>query len=251
MSVRQQLKTVVETRGTRAGRLFDTFIYTVILVSLIDFSIETLPGLPPRTHAALFAIEVITVGIFTIEYLLRVYVADDRIRFVRSGWGIIDLVAILPFYLSMGLDLRSLRILRFLRLARVLKIGRYSRAVQLFTRAFRIAKAELVLFFAAALMLIYLSAILIYYFENEAQPEVFSSVFASLWWSVVTLTTVGYGDAYPITVGGRVFTFFVLMIGLGTIAVPSGIVAAALAEARRAEPGDRRPAGSAGEDRDR
>lgn len=235
MTFRQRLKAIVETRETRAGRLFDAFIYVVILVSLVDFSIETVPDLSANVRSVLSAIEVATVLIFTVEYLLRIYVSDNRLNFVTSGWGIIDLVAILPFYLALGLDLRSLRILRFLRLARVLKIGRYSKAARLFARAFRIAQAELVLFFAAALMLIYLSAILIYYFENEAQPEVFSSVFASLWWAVVTLTTVGYGDAYPITVGGKVFTFFVLMIGLGTIAVPSGIVAAALAEARRTE----------------
>lgn len=215
--------------------MFDAFIYIAILVSLVEFSIETVPGLPPDVRSGLLGIEVATVLIFTVEYLLRIYVSDNRLKFVLSGWGIVDLVAILPFYLSLGVDLRTLRILRFLRLARALKIGRYSKAVQLFSRAFRIARAELVLFLAAMLMLIYLSAILIYYFENEAQPEVFSSVFASLWWAVVTLTTVGYGDTYPITVGGKVFTFFILMIGLGTIAVPSGIVAAALAEARRAE----------------
>lgn len=215
--------------------MFDAFIYIAILVSLVEFSIETVPGLPPDVRSGLLGIEVATVLIFTVEYLLRIYVSDNRLKFVLSGWGIVDLVAILPFYLSLGVDLRTLRILRFLRLARALKIGRYSKAVQLFSRAFRIARAELVLFLAAMLMLIYLSAILIYYFENEAQPEVFSSVFASLRWAVVTLTTVGYGDTYPITIGGKVFTFFILMIGLGTIAVPSGIVAAALAEARRAE----------------
>lgn len=235
MSLRQRLKAVVESRDTRAGRMFDAFIYIAILVSLVEFSIETVPGLPPDVRSGLLGIEVATVLIFTVEYLLRIYVSDNRLKFVLSGWGIVDLVAILPFYLSLGVDLRTLRILRFLRLARALKIGRYSKAVQLFSRAFRIARAELVLFLAAMLMLIYLSAILIYYFENEAQPEVFSSVFASLWWAVVTLTTVGYGDTYPITIGGKVFTFFILMIGLGTIAVPSGIVAAALAEARRAE----------------
>jgi voltage-gated potassium channel len=235
VSLRQRLKAVVESRDTRAARMFDAFIYIAILVSLVEFSIETVPGLPPDVRSGLLGIEVATVLIFTVEYLLRIYVSDNRLKFVLSGWGIVDLVAILPFYLSLGVDLRTLRILRFLRLARALKIGRYSKAVQLFSRAFRIARAELVLFLAAMLMLIYLSAILIYYFENEAQPEVFSSVFASLWWAVVTLTTVGYGDTYPITVGGKVFTFFILMIGLGTIAVPSGIVAAALAEARRAE----------------
>ncbi len=235
MFVKQRLKSIVETRETLAGRVFDVIIYATIIVSLVDFSIETLPDLSPTVYEALAVIEVVTVLIFTGEYLLRIYVAENRIRFVTSGWGVIDLLAIAPFYLTLGLDLRSLRILRLLRLVRVLKLGRYSKSVSLFAHAFQIAKAELVMFFAAALTLIYLSAVIIYYFEREAQPNVFSSVFASLWWAVVTLTTVGYGDVYPITLGGRVFTFVILMIGLGTIAVPSGIVAAALSEARREE----------------
>jgi voltage-gated potassium channel len=91
------------------------------------------------------------------------------------------------------------------------------------------------MFGAVALVLIYLSAVGIYYFENSAQPEQFSSIFSSLWWSVVTLTTVGYGDVYPITVGGRIFTFVILMIGLGIIAIPSGMISSALTEARRLE----------------
>ncbi|MDH4053596.1 MAG: ion transporter [Rubrivivax sp.] len=235
MPMKDRLKTIVESRETRAGRAFDAFIYVTIVISLLDFSFETLPDLPPLAQSWLYAVEVVTVAIFTAEYLLRVYVADRKLGFMLSPFGIIDFLAVAPFYLSMGFDLRSLRVLRFLRLIRVLKIARYSKALRLFGRAFQIARGELVLFFAATLMLIYLSAILVYYFEHEAQPEKFSSVFTSLWWAVVTLTTVGYGDAYPITVGGRICTFFILMIGLGTIAVPSGIVAAALAEARRKE----------------
>ncbi len=104
--------------------------------------------------------------------------------------------------------------------------------MQLYYQAFRLAKEELVLFFIATAMLLYFAAAGIHFFESQSQPEEFSSLFASLWWAVVTLTTVGYGDVYPITLGGRIFTFFILLIGLGTIAVPSGIVASALGKAR-------------------
>ncbi|WP_411710902.1 potassium channel family protein [Legionella septentrionalis] len=97
------------------------------------------------------------------------------------------------------------------------------------------AKEELVLFLSAALIILFLAGVGIYYFENEAQPEVFSSVFHSLWWAVATLTTVGYGDIYPVTVGGKIFTFFVLVIGLGVVAVPAGMVASALSKAREME----------------
>ena len=124
-------------------------------------------------------------------------------------------MAILPFYLALGLDLRFLRSLRFLRLFRVLKLVRYNKAINHFSRAIKSAKEEILLFLFITLLLIYFSAVGIYYFEHEAQPQHFASIFDSLWWAIITLTTVGYGDVYPITVGGRVFTFFILMIGLG------------------------------------
>jgi len=126
-----------------------------------------------------------------------------------------------------------------LRLFRIFKLFRYSKAINRFYRAFIIAKEELVLFTFASLILLYLSAVGIYYFENAAQPEQFKSVFHSLWWSVATLTTVGYGDIYPITAGGRIFTFCVLMIGLGVVAVPAGLVASALSQARKEEAGEK------------
>jgi voltage-gated potassium channel len=97
-----------------------------------------------------------------------------------------------------------------------------------FARAMIMAKEQIILFMGVTLVLIYFAAIGIYYFENEAQPEHFSSIFDSLWWSIITLTTVGYGDVYPITVGGRVFTFFILLIGLGIVAIPTGIISSSL-----------------------
>ncbi|WP_444927605.1 potassium channel family protein [Microbulbifer sp. TRSA002] len=108
----------------------------------------------------------------------------------------------------------------------------YSKAVARFGRAFRMIKEELVLFRVTALILLYLSSVGIYYFESAAQPEQFKSIFHSLWWAVTTLTTVGYGDMYPVTLGGRIFTFFVLLIGLGVVAIPTGLVASALSKAR-------------------
>lgn len=107
--------------------------------------------------------------------------------------------------------------------------------MQRFHRAFRIAREELVLFGVVALILIYLSSVGIYYFEHDAQPQAFASVFHCLWWSVSTLTTVGYGDVYPVTTGGRIFTSFILAIGLGIVAVPTGLFASALAKARDEE----------------
>ena len=229
------LKGLVERTDTTAGRLFDIMIQALIIISLVSFSVDTLPNLAASARQILSAVEVGTVAIFTVEYVLRVAIADRRLGYIFSFFGLIDLLAILPFYITSGVDLRAVRAFRLLRLLRALKLVRYSQAIQRFHRAFQIAREEIVLFFSVACILMFLAGVGIYYFENPAQPEVFRSVFHSLWWALATLTTVGYGDIYPITVGGRVFTFFVLMIGVGVVAVPAGVVASALGEVRKQE----------------
>jgi voltage-gated potassium channel len=229
------VKRIVEQNDTRWGWRFDLGIQALIVVSLVTFSIETLPGLSETASRTLRYAEVFTVSVFTAEYLLRLCVADRRWAFVFSFFGLIDLLAILPFYLTTGVDLRSVRAVRLFRLFRLLKIARYSRAISRFHRALLLAKEEFVLFGLVAVLLLYLAAVGIYYFEHEVQPEVFASVFHSLWWAVCTLTTVGYGDIYPVTIGGKIFTFFVLAVGLGVVAVPAGIVASALSKTRELE----------------
>lgn len=220
---------------TKKGKLFAFFIQALIAISLILFSVGTLPDLSKSTLDLLNKIETSVVIFFSVEYLLRIYTAESKPKFIFSFFGVVDLLAILPFYLSTGLDLTSLRIFRLLRLFRILKLFRYSNAIRRFHRALIIAKEELILFSCVAVMLLYLSAVGIYYFENSAQPEQFKSVFHALWWAVATLTTVGYGDIYPITTGGRAFTFIVLMLGLGVVAVPTGLVSSALSQARNEE----------------
>ncbi len=226
--MKQRVKNIVEFNDNMLSRIFAIFIQVLILVSIVTFTVETIPNLKPKTKLILNIVEVFSVVIFTAEYLLRIYVADSKPKFIFSFFGVIDFLAILPFYLSFGVDLRSLRALRFLRLFRILKLVRYNRAMNHFTAAIKSAKEEILLFLFITLILIYFAAVGIYYFENAAQPEHFSSIFDSLWWAIVTLTTVGYGDVYPITVGGKVFTFFILIIGLGIVAIPTGIISSAL-----------------------
>jgi voltage-gated potassium channel len=232
---RPSLRQIVEERDTHWGRVFDLVIQGLIVISLVTYSLETLPNLSPGVHHVLLVAEVGTVLLFTAEYLLRIAVARRKLAFIFSFFGLIDLIAILPFYLAAGIDLRSVRAFRLLRLFRTLKIVRYSRAIQRFHRALLIAREEIVLFGLVAALLLYLAAVGIYHFESEAQPEAFASVFHSLWWAVCTLTTVGYGDVYPVTPGGKAFTTFVLVIGLGIVAVPAGLVASALSKSRELE----------------
>lgn len=208
-------------------------IAALILFSTVCFSLETLPNIRATTRVFLYYSEIIVVAIFTAEYLYRIAVSQNRLKFIFSFYGLVDLIAILPFYLATAVDLRTLRLLRLLRLARLLKLVRYHRAIARLGKAFMLARDELIIFTLGTLILLYLAAVGIYYFEHTAQPDKFRSIFDSLWWAVTSLTTVGYGDIYPITVGGRVFAFVVLMLGLGLVAMPTGIMASALTSIKR------------------
>ena len=234
-SFRRKLREIVEDNTTIEGKIFDYVIQSLILLSLISFSIDTLPGNPDTLNVALRIIEVVCVVVFSIEYVLRIYVAQKPFKYIFSFYGLIDLIAILPFYISRTVDLRSLRVFRVFRIFRALKLIRYNRALKRFHIAFRIIREELILFAILSAIMIFLSASGIYFFENKAQPELFQSIFHSLWWAVVTLTTVGYGDVYPVTVGGKIFTFFVLVVGIGIVTVPAGLVASGLSKARQIE----------------
>ncbi|MGY5355896.1 ion transporter [Wenyingzhuangia sp. IMCC45467] len=231
-NLKSKIRTIVEENTSRKGKIFDFSIQALIFISIIAFSVETLPDNSLLTKQVLKIIELICVIIFSIEYLLRVFVSKKPFKYIFSFYGIVDLLSILPFYLRLAVDLRALRVFRVFRIFRALKVVRYNKALSRFVLAAKIVKEEVVLFLLVTIILVFLSASGIYFFENEAQPEVFSSIFHSLWWSIVTLTTVGYGDVCPITVGGKIFTFFVLMIGVGVVTVPAGLVATALSKAR-------------------
>ena len=234
-----KLKSIMEKTDNRAGFVFDSFIQVMVVLSLLAYSIETLPNLSAEVESFLHWFELCSVMVFTLEYLLRVYVATPCSKYIFSFFGVIDLLAVLPYFVGFSLDLRSMRAFRLLRLFRIFKFARYSSAAHRFHIALSIAREELVLFLCVTLILIFLAAVGIHHFESEAQPKTFGSVFHCLWWAVSTLTTVGYGDVYPITVGGKIFTFCILIVGLGFISVPAGLVASALSKARQIEDTER------------
>ena len=233
--MKERIRKIVEDNTSRKGKIFDYFIQILILSSLVAFAIETLPNNSTQTIKLLRGFEVICVSIFTIEYALRIYVAKKPMKYIFSFYGIIDFLAIFPFYLRTAYDLRALRAFRVFRIFRTLKLIRYNKALNRFHIAAGIVKEEIVLFLIVTAIFIFLASTGIYYFENEAQPEIFTSIFHSGWWAIVTLTTVGYGDVYPITVGGKTFTFFILLIGVGIVTIPAGLVASALSKAREIE----------------
>ena len=229
------LTTIVQGRDTRAGRAFDWCVIALILLSLVSLTLGTLPDLSPAAHQAIASIEIAIAILFTLEYAARIATARHPLAYVFSGYGLVDLAAIVPFYFGVFFGLQALRTVRLFRLLRLLKLVRYSKAMRRFAKALSLAKEEAVLFLIATIGLLFVSSVGIYFFENQAQPDVFKSIPHSFWWAVATLTTVGYGDVYPVTVGGRVFTFLMLMIGLGVVAVPAGLVASAMSQVRREE----------------
>ncbi len=231
-STKEKIRVIIEETDTRAGRLFDLSIQILIIFSLIVYSVGTIPKLPPLWKTILHWVDIFCYIVFTIEYFSRIYISKQPLKYIFSFYGIIDLIAILPFLFAKQLDLRAIRALRVFRIINALKISKYSNSLKRFAIALNIIKPELILFLIIASIFIFLSAAGIYYFENKAQPEKFASIFHSLWWSIITLTTVGYGDVYPITLGGRVFTFFILLLGLGIITIPTGLIASALSTAR-------------------
>ena len=233
--MKEKLRIIIEDNTSPKGRIFDIFIQVLILLSLIAFTIETLPNNSNYVIEVLNTFELICVILFTIEYVLRIFVSKKPLGYIFSFYGVIDLLAIFPFYLRGAYDLRALRAFRIFRIFRALKLIRYNKALNRFHIAAKIVKEEMILFFIVTAIFIFLASAGIYFFENKAQPELFSSVIHSGWWAIATLTTVGYGDVYPITMGGKIFTFFILLIGVGVVTVPAGLVASALSKAREIE----------------
>src|SRR5699024_11160726 len=232
---KEDLNKIVDDTTTKRGRIFDYCIQALIIISLVGFAISTLPDLSARTQSFLGWIEMVAVIVFSIEYLLRIYVADRPSKYMLSFYGIIDLLAILPFYLSTSSAFLTLRIFRVFRIFRAFKLVRYNKAFKRFKNAWVIIKEEVILFFIVTAIFLFLASAGIYFFENPVQPEKFSSIFSSAWWAIVTLTTVGYGDVFPVTTAGRIFTFFILMLGVGIVTIPAGLLSSALTKSREME----------------
>jgi voltage-gated potassium channel len=219
---------------SRAARWLAAAITTLILLNVAALIVDSLPELDPRWRRPLAWLEELSVFVFSLEYVLRLAACTvdpryrrpllGRIRYALTPLAIFDLLAVLPWYLP-G-DVLDLRVLRSMRLLRLIKLGRYSIALQSLSHVVHAKRFELLsLLGLLALMLVVASAV-VFHLEHEAQPERFSSIPAAMWWAIVTLTTVGYGDLAPVTAGGRIVAAFVAMLGIAIIALPTGILAA-------------------------
>ncbi|MCA9203067.1 MAG: ion transporter [Planctomycetales bacterium] len=211
---------------------FELTVQALILYSMVTMALETMPELA-RWHRFFVISEIAVVIVFTLEYLYRWSRANRKLSYPFTPMAVVDLLAVLPFYLSLGLDLRGLRAIRLLRIFRILKLGRHSEAMRVLAEAFRRTGSELLVFGFIAAIVIYISAIALYYAEHEAQPAIYPSIPAALWWAIVTLTTVGYGDAYPTSPAGKVVASIIMLTGIGMVAVPTGLLSSAMTEIMR------------------
>jgi len=224
--------------GERLNRLFDYFIMSLIFLSVISIILESISEINIAYRDEIRWFNLFSILIFTCEYLLRLYVSDlthpsksrlrSVIKFVFSAYGLIDLLAIIPFYLPMliKLDLRFLRALRLSRFLRILKVNRYNDSLNLIWTVVKEKKSELAVTGFITFLILLLSSFLMFYVEGEKQPDQFPNILASFWWAVATLTTVGYGDVYPITALGKVISGVIAILGIGLVALPTGLISA-------------------------
>jgi len=242
--IRKRLYEILEvaSEDDSLSRAFDIFIISLITVNVLAVILETVESLASQYSKIFTTFELFSIVVFTIEYLLRLWVCTQkkeyenpvfgRLKFIIGPMALIDLLAILPFYLPVmfPMDPRFLRALRLFRLFRLFKMGRYSESLQTLGNVLKSKKEEIVVtFFVISLMLVFASST-IYYVEHDAQPEAFSSIPAAMWWGVATLTTVGYGDVYPITPIGKFLGAVIALLGIGMFALPAGILASGFAE---------------------
>ncbi len=219
------------------NKLIDGFVISLILLNVMAVILETVDSLFLAYGSLFQAFEIFSVCFFSIEYSLRVWTCTyidkfkhpitGRLRYIFSLGSLIDLLAIVPFYLPLSTiyDFRFVRIFRLIKFLRVFKLGRYLNATKIISNVFKSKKEELVLCLLITLTLIVVASSLMYFVEHDTQPDKFSSIPETMWWSVTTLTTVGYGDVFPITELGRILTACISILGIGIFALPAGILA--------------------------
>lgn len=231
-----------ESTATALERGGNIAIGVLIVANVVAVIVESVPWIHDRFALEFEELEVFSVAVFTVEYALRLWTCVEkdryrhpilgRLRFIVSPLALIDLAVILPAYLpgEMFLDLRFARIVRVVRMLRVLKFARYSRTLRTFGAVFEAKRADISLVTLFLMLLVVLASSVMYFVEHPAQPQSFSSIPAAMWWTVMTLTTVGYGDIYPITPVGKLLGAIIALIGIGFFALPAGLLAAAFAD---------------------
>ncbi|MCB0636887.1 MAG: ion transporter [Lewinella sp.] len=256
-SMRHYIYTILEVAPEKKGPswFFDVSLTTLIILNIAALILESVPEYEARYGEAFYYFELFSVIVFSAEYVLRLWAAVEDERFRHPFWGrvryfftplaLIDLLAVLPFFLAMWIvDLRFLRILRLFRLLRLFKFVRYVKALDAIGEVIRDRWEQLVISIVFMFFMLLLVSCAMYYVEHDAQPDKFASIPDTMWWGVATLTTVGYGDVYPITPLGKLLGGGIAILGVGLFALPAGILASGFSEAldqhKKPKPGQER-----------
>ncbi|MCR5820386.1 MAG: ion transporter [Bacteroidaceae bacterium] len=227
---KEVMREIIFGTDTRAGRAFDIALLVAIVLSLIVIFIESIQGLAQMIKSVLGVVEALLTILFTIEYAARIYSAKDRKGYILSGWGIIDLMAILPAYLTYFIPtaryMLVLRSIRFLRMFRIFRLFSFINEGHLLLRALGKSMHKIAVYFLFVFVLVVCLGTLMFIIENEQPGSSFTDIGTSIYWAITTLSTVGYGDITPVTYLGRLLSAFIMLLGYTLIAVPGGIVTA-------------------------
>lgn len=249
-SIRKQLHRQLDTAAWRGKGLspFNQFVFALVLASIVIVVIETEPAVYGPFSNLFDTVDLVLAVIFSLEYVIRLWTIGERpefagilgrVRYAVTPMALVDLLAILPFFVGLlGSDAFLLRTFRLVRILSLAKLGRYSDALRRLGAATANRRFELVVSLCVAALVLLFSATMMYLVEGGTQPEAFGSIPRAMWWGIATLTTIGYGDVYPVTVFGKMFAGLTAIAAIGMLAMPTGILAAAFAEAFKSSTAD-------------
>lgn len=229
---KEKLNTIIFGSDTPAGKLFDVLLFGLILLSVVVIMLESMHFFPPSMRNTLRVLEWIFTGFFTFEYLARIYCMDHPRTYIFSVWGIIDLLATIPSYLGVffpgAQSLLAIRIFRLLRVFRIFKLFAFLNEGTLLIMSLKQSSKKITIFFLFAVIMVVSIGTIMYIVENGRNPNGFYDIPNSIYWAIVTMTTVGYGDIAPCTTLGRFLSAIIMLIGYTVLAVPTGIFSVSL-----------------------
>ncbi len=234
-SFKQKLHQIIFESDTRAGKLFDEILIALIVLSITVVALDSVPSFGEKTRKVFHILEWGFTAIFTLEYITRIWVTGKPIKYIFSFYGIIDFLSIVPTYVGVifpqGFAFASLRMIRLVRIFRILKLVRFLGASRIITQSLRQSRYKITVFFTAVLIIVTIMGSIMYMVEGPQSG--FNSIPHSIYWAIVTITTVGYGDISPITPLGQFIASLVMLLGYAIIAVPTGIISSELINQRK------------------
>ena len=236
-SIRQKIHEIIFEADTTNGKLFDIILLAAILLSIVGVMLESVYEIDRKYHELIIAFEWGFTILFTIEYFFRIYAVNRPFKYIFSFMGIVDLLAIIPTYLIFILpaahSLSVVRAIRLIRIFRIFKLSRYLRGAHTMQIALRSSRPKIIVFLLSVILLVIILGTLMYVIESGARTNGFENIPNSIYWSIITLTTVGYGNIVPMTILGKIVASFIMILGYGIIAVPTGIVTAEFSRKRK------------------